>query len=206
MSLEKNVEAQPSSRWLARILIGAGLALVLPWSLSQLEARRALAGAHAALDAPPGATPGRSAQPLGSREPAPGELVGLLEIRRLRLEAPVLEGTGADVLRRAAGHVPQSALPEDAGNVAVAAHRDSLFRKLEDALPGDLVQLRRPGGMFTYRVEKTWVTDPSDLSVLEDGPRPTLTLITCYPFHYVGPAPHRFVVRARLVSAERSMG
>jgi sortase A len=92
------------------------------------------------------------------------------------------------------------------GNLALAAHRDAHFRRLEDVSPGDLMTLRSPDGLFTYRVQRTFVTTPTDLSVLEHNDAATLTLITCYPFRFVGPAPDRYVVQARLVGASQRLG
>jgi sortase A len=127
-------------------------------------------------------------------------LVGRLEIPRLGLTAIVEEGVDKRTLRRAAGHLPGTALPGEAGNVAIAAHRDTLFRPLKDVRPGDAVRFVTPDGTFEYEVVDTEVVTPSDTGVLAPAPRPEVTLITCYPFGFVGPAPHRFVVRAARVA------
>ncbi|HEX6323500.1 MAG TPA: class D sortase [Vicinamibacterales bacterium] len=126
-------------------------------------------------------------------------LIGSIEIPRLGVSAIVREGVDAPTLRRAVGHVPETALPGDAGNIALAAHRDSFFRPLKDVRAGDVINLRTPDGDFTYVVRETRVTGPAEMSVLAPTAEPTLTLITCYPFHFVGDAPDRFIVRARAV-------
>jgi sortase A len=102
-------------------------------------------------------------------------------------------------LRRAAGHLPGSALPGDAGNVVVAAHRDTFFRPLKDVRPGDALRFVTPDGAFDYVVVETEVVSPSRTDVLAPGSGRGATLITCYPFGFLGRAPHRFVVRAARV-------
>jgi sortase A len=128
-------------------------------------------------------------------------LIGRLEIPRLGVAAIVAEGTDSRTLRRAIGHVSRTSLPGEAGNVVLAGHRDSFFRNLGRLLPGDLLRMTTPDGVFEYRIESTLVVHPEDTAVLSATPSPTLTLITCYPFGYVGPAPERFVVRARATSS-----
>lgn len=129
--------------------------------------------------------------------PEPGELVGRLAIPRLGVTAIVLEGVDKKTLRRGAGHIPATALPEqDEGNVGIAAHRDSHFRDLKDIQEDDSIELTTLDGTFRYQVEWTKIVDPADVSVLEPTDEPALTLVTCYPFYYVGSAPKRFIVRA----------
>jgi sortase A len=102
-------------------------------------------------------------------------------------------------LQRAVGHIPETALPGEMGNVVLAGHRDTFFRPLREVRPGDVITLKTPDGSFQYRVESTAVVPPSDVRVLQASSERTLTLITCFPFHYVGPAPNRYIVRAREV-------
>jgi sortase A len=133
---------------------------------------------------------------------APGEAIARLEIPRLGFSAIVADGADHRTLRRAVGHIPATALPGDPGNVGLAGHRDRFFRRLKDVQVDDEITLTTPDGVFHYRVEWTEVVEPADVEVLDDTGEPTLTLVTCYPFYYVGPAPHRYVVRARQVRRE----
>lgn len=135
--------------------------------------------------------------------PAPaavGELIGEIEVPRLNLKAAVVEGDSENLLRRSVGHLPETAMPGQAGNVALAGHRDGLFRPLRNIEPGDLITLRTGDHRFEYLVEWTAVVPPTATQVVGPTSEPALTLVTCYPFYYVGAAPERFVVRARSVS------
>jgi sortase A len=134
--------------------------------------------------------------------PADG-LIGRIEVPRAKVSATLREGVDGVTLRRSAGHVPGTALPGEAGNVAVAAHRDGLFRGLKDIRSNDIVRVTsRSGTMYQYRVHATEIVEPTDVEVLEPRRKHELTLITCYPFYYVGKAPKRFIVRAeQLVQA-----
>ena len=144
-------------------------------------------------------------EPAAAAEPAPAadtHVLGRLEIPRLDLSVLVAEGVDARTLRRAAGHVPGTAAPGSPGNVAIAGHRDGVFRRLEDAARDDLVVLETPGGRARYRIKGIDVVTPDATEVLAPTERSTLTLITCYPFNWMGPAPERFVVRAELLGPE----
>ena len=107
------------------------------------------------------------------------------------------EGVGRDILGLAVGHVPGTAVPGQPGNVAIAGHRDTLFRGLRGIQKNDVIQFETLDGTYTYDVESTEVVAPEDVSVLKAGVHPELTLVTCYPFNYIGPAPDRFIVKAR---------
>jgi sortase A len=130
----------------------------------------------------------------------PNELIGRLRIPRLELSAMVREGDGDDTLRVALGHVSDTALPGQPGNVGIAGHRDTLFRPLRNIRKNDLIELETMAGNFTYRVDSTRIVSPREVSVLAPGPRRELTLVTCYPFNYVGSAPKRFIVKASEVA------
>jgi len=134
--------------------------------------------------------------------PAPRSVVARIEVTRLRLSALAREGVDTRTLRAAAGHVPGSALPGELGNAAFAAHRDTFFRPLQGIRQGDEIAVTTPSGNFRYVVSGTRVVDPSDVSVLRASREATLTLVTCYPFDYIGSAPQRFIVSARLVQAD----
>jgi sortase A len=114
----------------------------------------------------------------------------------LHLEVPVLEGTDEPALDRGAGHIEDTALPGTDGNSGIAGHRDGFFRVLKDVTAGDTVELETLSGVQIYRVDRTWIVTPQDVSVLDPTPSPALTLVTCYPFYFVGAAPQRFIVRA----------
>jgi len=125
-----------------------------------------------------------------------GSLVGRIAIPRLDVSTIVLEGVDTATLLRGAGHIPETALPGDRGNVGIAAHRDSFFRALKDIRKNDTIRLETLEGTYSYRVDWTRVVTPEDTAVLDDTGAPALTLVTCYPFSYVGSAPNRFIVRA----------
>ena len=133
-----------------------------------------------------------------SAMPRTGDVVGQLEIPRLGLSTVVFEGSDDDVLNRGAGHLTGSAMPGDRGNTVLAGHRDTFFRPLRNVRVGDTVRMHAPNRDSVYVVESTTVVEPDDTYVLDATTRPALTLITCYPFRYIGPAPERFIVRAVL--------
>lgn len=122
--------------------------------------------------------------------------LGVLRIARLHVEAAILEGIDGPTLNRAVGHIPGTAAPGDAGNTGIAGHRDSFFRGLKNIAIGDLIELATPHGDVAYRVERTWIVTPDDVWVLDPTASAAVTLVTCYPFHFVGSAPQRFIVRA----------
>ncbi|MCU1334602.1 MAG: sortase family protein [Bryobacterales bacterium] len=125
-----------------------------------------------------------------------GDVVGRLEIPRLSISTVVFEGADQDVLERGAGHLPGSALPGDRGNTVLAAHRDTFFRPLRRIRVGDVLKIHTPRRDSIYIVESARVVEPDEVDVIKPTTGPAVTLITCYPFRYIGPAPERFVVRA----------
>lgn len=132
--------------------------------------------------------------------PAPlveGGVIGEIQVPRLQLKAIVVQGDSHTILRRAVGHIPETALPGAPGNVVLAGHRDTFFRPLRNIRVGDAITLKTSDGAFQYFVESTEVVPASAVEVLNATVGRTLTLITCYPFDYIGPAPNRYVVRAR---------
>jgi sortase A len=130
---------------------------------------------------------------------AQGDVIGEIQVPRLGLNAIVVQGDSPANLRRAVGHISKSALPGEWGNVALAGHRDTFFRPLHDIRLGDEIKFKTPERSFEYLVESIEVVAPNDIQVLEPSTGHDLTFITCFPFHFVGPAPKRFVVRAREV-------
>lgn len=130
---------------------------------------------------------------------AMGDAIGEMKIPRIGMETIVVQGESAKILHRAVGHLPETAMPGEPGNVALAGHRDGFFRPLKDIRLGDAISLNTLDGEFVYRVESTEVVWPSDVQVLRATRENTLTLVTCYPFYYIGSAPKRFIVHARQI-------
>ena len=135
---------------------------------------------------------------------ADGDVIGEIDIPRLRMKAIVAQGDSEKILRHAVGHLPKTALPGEAGNIALAGHRDGLFRPLRNIRQGDLITLRIRDRAFQYEVEWTEVVPPTTVQVIQPTSEPALTLVTCFPFYYVGAAPQRFIVRARKVEVARN--
>ena len=129
-----------------------------------------------------------------------GEVIGEIEVPRLGLSAMVVQGDSAASLRHAVGHLTKSALPGEWGNVALAGHRDTLFRPLRNIQVGDEIRVKTPEHNLEYVVQSIQIVAPADIQVLETSSGHDLTLVTCFPFFYVGPAPKRFIVRAREVA------
>jgi sortase A len=134
-----------------------------------------------------------AAQPL---VPMPDGALGRIEIPRIGLNAMIMEGTGGRTLRRAVGHIPGTALLGKHGNAGIAGHRDTFFRPLRNVQHDDEITLTTLGGTYHYLVDSFQVVAPEDIQVLDDSGDTLLTLVTCYPFYFVGPAPKRFIVRA----------
>jgi len=188
------------SRRLGRGLLALGGGLMLYWAGEHLDARAFQGRLARRLD-----TLGLRtvlAEPLeraiaSRREALASGLVGRIEIPSAGISAMILEGTTSRALRRGVGHVTSTAFPGERGNVALAGHRDTYFDQLGAVTRGDLIRIRTPDGDFAYQVDSVLIVRPdrSDLLGPSDGPR--LTLVTCYPFHWIGPAPKRFIVMAR---------
>jgi len=142
----------------------------------------------------------KNPKPSGHRRNR-NELIGRLEIPRLNIRAIVREGDDEGTLRHAVGHIPATAWPGELGNVALAAHRDTFFRPLRNIRKKDRILVSTLDGTYEYVVQSTRIVAPSDVSVLEASAPKELTLVTCYPFYYVGSAPLRFVVHATQVAA-----
>ncbi len=190
------------ARWFGRGLVALGAGLLACWLWATMDglAFRALHGRR--LDSLLGLARPR---PLveaarASREEARASgLIGRIEIPRLGLSALVIEGTSGRALQRGVGHVKRTAFPGERGNVGLAGHRDTHFRPLKDAAKGDVIRIETPDGVFAYEVESIKVVDPDRGDLLARTERPRLTLVTCYPFYWLGPAPRRFVILARPV-------
>jgi sortase A len=125
-----------------------------------------------------------------------GDVLGRMDIPRLRVSVAVLEGTNSRILRRGVGHIEGTPLPGETGNSGIAGHRDTFFRALKDVRSNDEIELQTATGLLHYQVDWAKVVAPDDTSVLTRSTEAALTLVTCFPFYFVGPAPNRFVVRA----------
>jgi sortase A len=201
--------------WLQRLLIAIGCGCLTASGIRMVEAASFQETATVALErqlhmpapAEPADDPVQASEdriappaPIGDDSvaaPTDVGLVGLLEIPRLQLSVVVMEGDDDRTLARAVGHLPGTALPWQSGNTVMAGHRDTFFRPLRDLRAGDEIRVTTTRGLFDYHVLSTEIVAPDDVSALAPTPDRSLTLVTCYPFVYVGRAPQRFIVRAR---------
>jgi sortase A len=188
-------------RRLERVLLAIGVVCLAYFGYVSAETMLYQAYENRELDAilkegAPARAPAVEGTAAARRVPARGEVVGRIEIPRLRVSAIVKAGSDARTLQLAVGHIPGTALPGEPGNIGLAGHRDTFFRRLDGIRPDDEIRVTTPDGIYTYRVERTDVVDPADVWVLDPTDEPVLTLVTCYPFTYVGSAPQRFIVRA----------
>jgi len=128
--------------------------------------------------------------------PKRGQPIARLEIGRLNIKVAVLEGSDDGVLKHGPGHIEETAYPGEAGNVAIAGHRDTHFRPLRNIRVGDVITLQAADSSLQYYVDSTEIIEPTQMNILDPTPGPALTLVTCYPFEFVGHAPMRFIVHA----------
>jgi LPXTG-site transpeptidase (sortase) family protein len=207
-------------RWLQRGLLGIGLLLIALWSKTYLESRAFQSFESKRLEAAlldtesgsPRLAPsgGAFVGPLASDPPKHGTendgVLGRIEIPRLHITAIVADGSDAKTLRLAVGHIPWTALPGSPGNCALAGHRDTFLRGLGRVRANDIIRIVTFEHIYNYQVEWTAVVEPRRVDVLDSTTAPSLTLITCYPFVFVGHAPQRFVVRAKQVGVAKTRG
>jgi sortase A len=154
---------------------------------------------EASSAAVPGKTPDSvSAQP----EVSPDRILTRLEIPKIQMDAIVVEGASRRELSEGPGHMKETAQPGETGNAVITAHRDTFFRHIYELNKGDQIQVRRRGRTFTYEVTGKRIVMPEDISVIKPTTNPQLTLITCYPTYYIGPAPKRLVVFSKLVNSD----
>jgi len=183
-------------RWTQRLLFITG-ALALGYvGFNLLDARLYQVSAKRSLE---GQIHREKEHQESQRKPAlkTGDVLGRVDIPRLGISVAVLQGTSSRTLRLGAGHIEGTPLPGDTGNSGIAGHRDTFFRELKDIRENDEIQLQTATGLFHYEVDWVKVVDLDDMTVLEPPTSgSTLTLVTCYPFYFVGSAPNRFVVRA----------
>jgi sortase A len=200
-------------RWLQRGFLILGLLLLALWSRNWFESRRfqaaeskKFAAALRVAASGPLGTATSTATVVDPPVPAPPThateqqgVLGTIEIPRLRIAAVVAEGSDARTLRHAVGHIPSTALPGHPGNCALAGHRDTFLRGLGGVRVDDVIRIVTLERTCTYRVVWSVVVEPQRVDVLDSTATPSLTLVTCYPFAFVGHAPQRFVVRATQV-------
>lgn len=188
--------------WLERVLLVVALACLGYYGYVSAETMLYQAYENRELDALLGreVPSAASSATTGAtrRTVAPGETVGRIEIPRLGVSAVIKAGIDARTLQLAVGHIPGTAMPGEKGNVGLAAHRDTFFRRLGEIQSDDEIRVTTSEGAYRYRVERTHVVDPGDVWVLDPTDHAALTLVTCYPFRYIGSAPQRFVVRAQI--------
>jgi sortase A len=192
----------PVPQWIERWLLLLGLLLVgvwfkdhqAAWAFQSVAANRL---ELATLRSPPSWT-GQPASTTPEDTLGAGlwATLGRIEIPRLSIAAMIGEGIEPDVLDRAVGHVSSTARLGGPGNAALAGHRDTFFRGLGRIQDGDLVRIVTGEATYDYTVEWVAIVDPHQVDVLDSTATPSLTLVTCFPFHWVGPAPKRFIVRA----------
>jgi len=200
-----------SVRWLEGGLLLVGLLLVGVWlrdyieghSFQSVESKKLEAGLRLedtiriAVSTPAKGTSAPVPAKRSTASAAAKGAIGRIEIPRLRISGMIAEGTDNGTLKRAVGHVPRTSRPGEAGNVGLAAHRDGFFRGLGGVRKDDVIRIVTVRGTYSYRVEWMVVVDPHRVDVLDRTAEPSLTLITCYPFNWIGHAPKRFIVRAR---------
>jgi sortase A len=184
------------------LLSSTGLLALLycGWAGLQMYAAQKTA---AAVDAPSRAASQDAQQqiiPGNGPSNDPAAVIGRIEIPEIALSAPIMASISRDGLLRGAGHVPGTALPGGLGTIGIAGHRDTFFRPLRRIHPGMQIKVIGAAGAYRYRVDSTEIVDPEEVKVLDIASRPMLTLITCYPFNYIGAAPRRFIVHAHLLS------
>jgi sortase A len=188
--------------WIERVLFAVGVTCVSVFGLVTAGAavyQRKQAEAFDEMRAIE-SLPAAPAHLIAAVAQANESLIGMLDIPRLELSTPIVAGDDRATLEIAAGHLPDTPRPWELGNSAIAAHRDGLFRSLKHIRIGDQVIVRTTRGDLEYRVRDTKIVEPDDLSVLAPTDAHTLTLITCYPFGYIGNAPQRFIVHADRVT------
>lgn len=181
--------------WLSRVLLLVGLFLLGVVALSSLRScTREREARNLSGEAPP-RKPVRRASATRARAESTGD-VGHLAIERLGLRAAILEGIDSKSLSEGVGHVPGTAFPGEPDNSTLAGHRDTHFARLRRVKRGDEIRVQTADGVFLYVVDSAFVVPPNRGDLMGATGKATLTLVTCYPFRWIGPAPKRFIVRA----------
>jgi len=212
-------------RWTEVVLFLAGIVLLVCYAAARIESylgSRAALKTFERLDDPPAAALARPpAEELTVEDPdfsswdsgrvrafndtvwkRTGAPLAIVEIPKIHLTAPLLDGTDSLTLNHALGRIAGTAMPGQPGKIGIAGHRDSFFRGLQDIAPGDTIELRTRTGNDIYIVDRIQIVTPRDVSVLRPEETSSLTLVTCYPFYFIGSAPKRFVVTAYLTQQQ----
>ena len=181
--------------WLGSALIVGGAALLAwySWTLQERASAQRLARQRLSRTT-------TAPSPTPVLPPRRGDVVAEMDIPRLDLSVMVFEGDDAGILKQGAGHIPGTAFPSASGNIGIAAHRDTFLRPLRKIRANDVISLKTAAGMSRYAVTETEIVRPSDVGVLAPAAGRDLTLVTCYPFFYMGKAPKRFIVHARKIA------
>jgi len=195
MTLKQSMTTATVLRSLELTLLAIGLALGIWCGAVLLDAHFV---ARMPLPAPPEAAAAAPGVVIGLT-PSAGSWVARLDAPTVRLSATVLEGSDDGTLTRGAGHIEDTAFPGQPGNVGIAGHRDTTFRAVRNLHVGDPLELTTSDRIYRYLITKAFIVEPEDVYVLDPGDRPMLTLVTCYPFTYIGHAPHRYILQAVLV-------
>jgi sortase A len=178
------------------VLITAGIALLATYAGARTHGEVERREAIAAFDRAPDQSDWSASRIAAYREAKSGAPLAVLRVPSAGIEVPVFGDTSERNLNRGAGAIAGTAPPGSDGNAGIAAHRDGYFRALKDVVLGDEIEIEHRGGMRRYRITDLAVVEPTDVSSLNPTDEPALTLVTCYPFYFVGSAPQRYIVRA----------
>jgi len=191
-------------KWIERGLLALGVVLGLWCAVVLVRAHQTQNMPIPKVTVTQTVLPGDANAPVAAPTPAPavGSWVARLEVPSIDLATTVLEGTDDGTLRRGSGHIEDTPFPGQPGNVGIAGHRDTTFRPLRRIHLGDALNLTTADRVYHYRISKTMIVNPDDVYVLDPTDHQTLTLVTCYPFEFIGHAPRRFIVQADLVTDE----
>ena len=195
--MRRSRTARPAAVWAERLLAFAGSVALLYCAGIAVEAHEAMRESQAFTTA---SGPATTADAVIENGTPAREVIGQIEISALRLKAPIVGGIADWELKRGVGHLPGTAMPGGLGTMGLAGHRDTFFRALENVRPQMEIRVAAADGHYRYVVDSTEIVSPEQVDVVATRMRPELTLITCYPFHYIGAAPQRFIVHAHLVS------
>jgi sortase A len=182
-------------RWMRRLLFIAGALAISYVALTLLHAKIYQESASNALEKQIYAQEQHNAG-LSQAAVKEGDVLGRIEIPRLGVKVAILEGTTTQTLRLGVGHIEGTALPGEPGNIGIAGHRDTYFRALKNIRTNDEIQIQTATGLTRYQVDWAQIVAPGDTAILAPSTNSAITLVTCYPFYFIGPAPERFIVHA----------